>query len=406
MINAFSLTLPSPRGRGFKYQDGRAQVSVALVLSVLALTATAVLTVAHGLTSRNAENERLKAWTEAQAIPTVAVVSPAAGGNVSGLELPGRLEAHAQAPIFARVNGYLKRWTSDIGTPVKAGQLLAEIETPDLDQQLAQARADLATAEADAALAVTTAKRWQALLASNTVSRQDVDEKTGFASAKQAALQSARANVERYAALKNFARLVAPFDGVVTTRNTDVGALINAGTGAGQELFVVSDVKRLRVYVSVPQSYVPRVPPGTQASLKVPEHPDRSYTATVSAAAGAVDAASGTSLMQLIVDNAAGQLMPGAYAGVKLDLPRNAASLTIPASALIFDAKGAQVAVLDAGNRVVLKPVSIARDLGKVIEIGAGLAAEDRLIDNPPDGIANGDEVRIAASAPGKPKAG
>lgn len=368
----------------------------------LGFAAAVALTVTHGLISRAQENERLREWTENQALTTVALVSPASSENAAGLELPGRLEAYSQAPIFARVSGYLKSWKAEIGTSVKAGQLLAEIETPELDQQLLQAEAELATAEADAKLAVSTAKRWQVLLASDSAAKQEVDEKTAAAVAKQAALKSARANKERYAAMKGFARIVAPFDGVVTARNTDVGALISVGADAGQELFVVSDTRNLRVYVSVPQSYAPDIVPGTKATLKVPERPQRSYAATVTAVAGAVDAASGTGLIQLKVDNTAGELLPGGYASVKLDLPRNAAALTIPASALIINAKGVQVATLGADNRVVLKPVSIARDLGKVIEIASGLSAEDRLIDNPQDGIANGDEVRVASSDSGQ----
>jgi RND family efflux transporter MFP subunit len=369
-----------------------------LSLGGLALALAAAYAVFHGLTSRAQEHQRLRAWTEAQAVPTVAVVSPAQGGNTALLELPGRLEAFSEAPIFARVSGYLKSWKADIGTAVKAGQVLAEIETPELDQQWLQARAELATAEAEAALAATTARRWRSLLDSDSIAKQEVDEKSGAAAVKQAALKSARANLDRYAALKNFTRLVAPFDGVVTARNTDLGALVTVGAGSGQALFVVSSIQNLRVYVSVPQSDVPEVPPGTRATLRVPERPGRSYAATVTAAAGAVNAASGTSLVQLTVDNAAGELLPGGYASVQLDLPNKAGALTIPASALIIDGRGARVAAVGADGRVVLKPVGIVRDLGKVIEVVSGVTAEDRLIDSPPDGIADGDEVRVATT--------
>lgn len=372
------------------------------VLGGLGCVLVAAVTVSHGITSRTAEQERLRRWTEAQAIPTVAVVSPAPGGNSAGLELPGRLEAFSEAPIFARVGGYLKSWKAEIGTPVKAGQLLAEIETPELDQQWRQAKADLATIEADARLAASTAKRWRELLATDSAAQQEVDEKIAAAAARQAALRSARANLDRYAALKGFTRIVAPFDGVVTARHAHLGALVAAEGGAGEPLFVVSDIHNLRVYVSVPQSYVPSIPPGTRATLRVPERPGQRYTATVSAATRAVDAASGTSLMQLTVDNAAGDLLPGGYASVTLDLPKNTAALTIPASALIIDSRGAQVATLGADNRVVLKPVGIARDLGKVVELASGLSASDRLIDSPPDGLATGDAVRVAPNVPGK----
>jgi len=359
----------------------------------------AIAIVATGVLARSRGDTKLREWTEAQAIPTVAVAAPTANGDGDELKLPGRLEAYARAPLYARTSGYLKSWTADIGTPVKAGQLLAEIETPDLDQQLQQARADLATAQANEKLAGITAERWQKILQSNAVSKQDVDEKTGDLAAKRALVASAKANVDRYVAMKGFTRIVAPFDGIVTARNTDVGALVNAGSAAGQELFVVSDTRKLRVYVNVPQNSVPDVPSGTKATLTVPEHADKSYTATVEASAQSVNAQSGTTLMQLAVDNAAGELLPGAYANVSLALPHDAHALSVPASALIFDAAGLRVATVGADNRVVMKPVTIARDYGKTIQIGSGLDANDRVIQNPPDGVVAGSEVRIAGNA-------
>ena len=370
-----------------------------LRLTAIVAALVAIVIVATGLYSRASGSARLREWTDAQAIPVVAVAPPSSGANASALELPGRLEAYARAPIYARVSGYLKNWKYDIGAKVKAGDLLAEIETPDLDQQVAQARADLNTAQANEKLAAVTAERWQAVLKSNTVSKQDVDQKVSDLEAKRAAVASAKANVDRFVAMKNFTRLVAPFDGVVTARNTDVGALINAGTAAGQELFVVSDTHKLRVYVNVPQTWVPSVPKNTKATLVVPEHPDKSYAASIETSAQAVNAASGTTLMQLAVDNPAGDLLPGGFANVKLQLLANAAALSIPASALIFDAKGLSAATVGADNRVTVKPVTIARDLGSTIEIGSGLTREDRVIQNPPDGIATGAEVRIAGKA-------
>jgi RND family efflux transporter MFP subunit len=358
----------------------------------------ALIIVAHGVITRAAEGSRLHDWTEAQALPTVAVISPGNNANSSGLELPGRLEAFTRAPIYARVSGYLKSWKFDIGTRVKAGDLLAEIETPDVDQQLLQVRADLATAQANAALAQTTAKRWQSLASTGAVARQDVDEKVGDLAAKQAMVKAALANVDRLVAMKNFAHIVAPFDGVITARNTDVGALINVGGAIGQELFVVSDVRKLRVYVNVPQTNVPSVQPGTQASISVPDRPNAKYSATVESSSQSVNAASGTALMQLVVDNQAGDLLPGGYASVRLDLAGRGDVLSVPASALIFDAKGLSIATVDNDNRVAIKPVTIARDLGKLVELGSGIAATDRVIESPPDGIANGAEVRIAAA--------
>jgi RND family efflux transporter MFP subunit len=368
-----------------------------LRLAALVAAIAAAGIVASGLITRAHGDASLRQWTDEQAIPTVAVVAPGTRGDGATLDLPGRLEAYSRAPIYARVDGYLKSWKVDIGAPVKAGQLLAEIETPDVDQQLAQARADLASAKANADLAVTTAKRWQSMVATGAVSKQAADEKTSDAQAKLALMKSSQANVERIAAQKGFARIVAPFDGVVTARQTDVGALINAGNGgAAQQLFEVSDTKKLRVYVKVPQNYVPSIPEGTKATITVPEHPGAKYAATVESSSQAVNVASGSTLMQLVVDNAAGELLPGGFANVSLDLPHSAA-LNIPASALMFDKAGLRVATVGADNKVLLKKVTIARDLGKVIELGSGLDASDRVIESPPDGVADGDVVRIAA---------
>jgi RND family efflux transporter MFP subunit len=371
----------------------------ALQLAAVIVGSVALLIVIAGLVMRSEESARLRDWTDAQAIPTVAVAEPGGAGAAATLNLPGRLEAYARAPLYARVSGYLKSWKYDIGAQVKAGQLLAEIEAPDLDQQLAQAEADLATAEANLALSTTTAQRWQSMLGTNAVSKQEVDEKTGDLAAKQALVKAARANVDRLRATEGFKRIVAPFDGVVTARQTDVGQLIQAGGGTGPELFEMSDVRTLRVYVSVPQNYVPRVPPGTQARLSVPEHPDKTYTATVESSSQSVTAASGTTLMQLAVDNAARELMPGSYAEVRLELPHDAVTLSIPASALIFDGKGLRVATVDATDHVRLKTIVIARDLGPSVEISSGLSADDRVVQSPPDGLGDGSLVRIAGNA-------
>lgn len=364
----------------------------------------AIIIVVHGVWSRASENSHLRDWTDAQSLPTVAIISPSSGANSSGLEIPGRLEAYARAPIYARVSGYLKDYKVDIGAQVKAGQLLAEIETPDLDQQLSQGRADLVTAQANENLAKLTSDRWQTIVKTGAVAKQDADEKLGDYQAKQAMTKAAQANVERYLAMKNFTRITSPFDGMVTARNTDIGALINVGSSTGQELFVVSDTHKLRIYVNVPQSYVPSVPPGTKATMTVPEHPEKKYEATVDSSSQSVVAASGTTLMQLSVDNASGELLPGGYANVRLNLPDNVGVLSIPASALIFDSKGLSVATVGNDNRVTVKPVMVARDLGKTIEIRTGLNADDKVIESPPDGIATGAEVRIAGTQkPGAP---
>ncbi|HEX7814849.1 efflux RND transporter periplasmic adaptor subunit [Dyella sp.] len=360
--------------------------------------------VAVGVTTRASDAHKLKDWTDQQAVPTVAVVDPEPGKTGNGLELPGRLEAYSRAPIFARINGYLKYWKVDIGTQVKAGQLMAEIETPDVDQQLLQAKADYASAKANQELAAITAKRWQAMLGSDSVSKQEVDEKTGDLTAKTALANAAKANLDRLQATKAFARIVAPFDGVVTARNTDVGQLINVGGGApGQELFTVSDVRKLRVYVQVPQNYVPAIKQGSVAQMSVPEHPGQTFKATVESSAQAVNAASGSTLVQLSVDNTDNQLMPGAFANVKFDLPISATALRVPASALVFDNQGLRVAVVGQDNKVTFKPVSIARDFGKSVELNAGLAKGDRVIESPPDGLADGDTVKIAEKTADKP---
>ncbi len=371
----------------------------ALRIAAVALATIAILIVASGLFVRTSDAAKLRQRADDAAIPTVNLIAPDRSPGAATLELPGRLEAYSRAPIYARISGYLKSWKVDIGTPVKSGQLLAEIETPDLDQQLLQAKADLASARANADLAASTAKRWQSLLASDSVSRQEADEKANDLATKRAMVSASQANVDRYEAMKTFTRIVAPFDGVVTSRSTDVGALINAG-GGGPELFTVSDTRRLRVYVSVPQNYVSVVRRGTQAKLSVPEHPGRSYAATVETTAQSVNVASGSMLIQLAVDNAAGELLPGGFANVSLDLPRAGNVLNIPPGALIFDKAGLRVATVGADNRVALKPVTIARDLGRVIELSGGLAPDDRVIESPPDGIGNGDPVRISERKP------
>ena len=372
-----------------------------LRIAALAGVAIAVLVVGGGIASRAANGKRLSQWTAANAQPVVTVTQPQPANGAAVLALPGRLEAYSRAPIYARVPGYLKSWKVDIGASVQAGQLLAEIEAPDLDQQLSQALADLLTARANAALAGTTAKRWQDLVKSDAVSLQDVDMKNGDLAAKTAIVKATKANVDRLEVMEGFKRITAPFDGIVTARATDVGALINAGSGKGLELFVISDTHKLRLYVSVPQNYAAQITAGTQAQMTVPERPGRTFTATVETTSQSVDPSSGSTLVELAVDNASGQLVPGAFANVRFALPLTSASLSVPASALIFDSRGARVATLGADNRVVLEPVTIARDLGTVIEISSGLAATDRVIDSPPDGIGKGDQVRIAPGSTG-----
>jgi RND family efflux transporter MFP subunit len=285
--------------------------------------------------------------------------------------------------------------------------VLAEIDTPDLDQQLMQARASLRVAEANAKLAQITAERWQSLANTDAVAKQDVDTRTFTWNANVAQVKAAQASVDQLVAEEGFKRLVAPFDGIVTARETDIGALINVGSSGGgisvgsaggAELFVVSATSKLRVYVSVPQNYVPSVPPGTKATITVPEHPGKTYSGTVEASAQAVIPTTGTTLMELVVDNSAGEMMPGDYASIHLQIPSAANVLSVPSSALIFDAKGLSIATVDSHDRVLIKPVSIERDLGSVIELASGVSPTDRVIQNPPDGVGNGDEVRLSGA--------
>ncbi|MGX9392879.1 efflux RND transporter periplasmic adaptor subunit [Nitrobacteraceae bacterium UC4446_H13] len=360
------------------------------------IACVAAFAVTTGIMSREKSSADLRTWTDEQAVPTVAVIAPSSTALNPTLELPGRLEAYSRAPIYARVSGYVKGWYVDIGAKVKAGQLLADIEAPDLDQQLIQARADLASQQASAELSAATLERRKTLLSSNFVSKQEIDERTADLANKRAAVKSGEANVNRLEALTGFKKIVAPFDGVVTARNTDVGALINAGVSTGPAMFVVSDIKKLRVYVDVPQSYVPMIKMGAKADINMPGYADRTFPATVESSSQSVDASTGTTRMQLALDNPTGQLMPGSYANVRISLDRGTAPLHIPASALIFNQNGLRVATVSAEDRIVFKPVVIARDLGKNIELASGLALDDRVVVAPPDGIVDGDKVRVA----------
>lgn len=362
--------------------------------------------VSGGIFSRVHAHQELTTWTDEAAIPTVATVLPQPGPASQPLVLPGRLAAYINAPIYARVSGYLHAWYADIGTQVKAGQLLAVIDTPDLDQQLQQAKADLQSSIANEKLAATTAKRWTEMLKQDSVSQQDADEKTSDLLAKQAAVEANEANVRRLEALASFKRLTAPFDGVVTARKTDVGQLIDAGSGSGPELFTVSDASQLRVYVSVPQSDAAAIRPGMKATLTVPERPGETFDAKLVDTDHSITPASGTMLVQLAVDNHNGLLFPGEYTEVHLAMPGDQHALSVPASALIFRQHGMQVAVADKDRHVRLRDVTVGTDYGTRVEITSGLRASERVIDNPPDSLANGDLVQLASvSVTGTPLA-
>jgi RND family efflux transporter MFP subunit len=358
-------------------------VIVALVLAV------------WGVASRVVSRDRLAKETAADAILVVTTTKPSPSPATDELVLPGNVQAFIEAPIYARTSGYLRAWHTDIGTPVKKGQLLAEIETPEVDQQLRQSQSDLVTAEANARLAESTNVRWKGLLANHAVSPQDADTKAADAAAMRATAGSAQANVARLRELESFKRVVAPFDGVVTLRTTDVGALISAGQNTGNALFRVADISKLRVYVQVPEQYASQTKVGIQADLQFTEHPGVDYPAPVVRTAQALDPNARTLQVELQVDNARGELFPGAYAEVHFKIPASK-TLRVPANSLVFRSAGLQVATIEPGNRVKLRSITQGRDFGRSVEVLAGLDANDVIIVNPPDSVADGAEVRVA----------
>jgi len=393
------MSLPDPAGADHPPTTAPEKVVSprGLRIAAVAVATIAAAIVVVSVTSRKMADARLNDWAERQAVPVVAVAKPDTRGKRATLDIPGRLEAYSQAQIYARVSGYLKEWKADIGAPVKAGQLLAEIDAPDLDQQFMQAEADLASAQANATLAKANLERGQSLITSGAVTRRDLDQRDADFSSRQSAVRGAQANVDRLRVMEKYKLIVAPFDGVVSARATDVGALINAGGGGGPALFVVSDTSKLRVYINVPQSFAPSVKIGTKAQISVPEYENRTFPATVEATSQAVDVVSGTTRMLLVVDNKDGELMTGAFANVRLELPNPETAISVPASALIFGQDGLSVAILDDDDRIVLRKVTVSRDLGKDVEIGSGLSAQDRVVTSPPDGIVSGDRVRLSA---------
>jgi RND family efflux transporter MFP subunit len=348
------------------------------------------------LVSRGMARSALAQRTVAMATPTVAIVKPQRGPADEELVLPGTVQAYYEAPIYARTSGYLKMWYTDIGAHVRRGQLLAEIDSPEVDQELRQAEADLATSQANYELSKTTNERWKGLLATDSVSKQDADTKAGDEAAKKAALASAAANVARLRDLESFKRVLAPFDGVVTARNTDIGALIAAGQNSGTALFRMADTRRLRIYVQVPQPNAPAALPGVVAQLQFQEHPGKSYPTQVVRTAQALDPASRTLQVELQVDNSKGELFPGSYAEVHFKLAASVESLRLPINTLVFRSAGLQVAVVGADHQIRLKSITSGRDFGKSLEVLAGLDPNDRVVLNPPDSLAEGELVRVA----------
>jgi RND family efflux transporter MFP subunit len=355
---------------------------------------------AFGITSRARSDKALVQRTAQQAIPTVALANLTHGGAPENLTLPGTIQPYNKAAIYARVSGYLKSWEQDIGAHVTKGQLLASIDTPDLDQQVAQAKANLASAVADSKLAGVTAGRWVELSKGKWVSQQAVDDRTSAATTKRAIADAAEANLRQLEAMETFKSIAAPFDGVVTARNTDIGALINAGNSAGQQLFEVSDLHKVRIYVQVPQGFVSGLQPGLKATFTLPQSPGETFSATLVTTSSALDMTSRSLLVQLQADNDDGKLLGGTYCQVTFQLPTDPTLLHVPATALLPVDRGAQVAVLGTDNKVALKPVKVGRDFGDSVEVVSGLAPSDRVIDSPPETLQSGDAVQLVAAPP------
>ena len=368
-----------------------------LFLLVGALAIILVLVIAVGIISRKKAEADLKQVTATAAIATVAVVHPQAGAPTDEIVLPGNTQAFTDAPIFARTNGYVKSWHVDIGTRVKKGQLLAVIETPEVDQQLDQARADLKTAQANLRQAEITADRWEALWKTDSVSKQETDVAVSTFHAMKATVDSNMSNVRRLEELQGFQKIYAPFDGVITARNTDIGALINSGASTtGQELFHLAAINTLRVFVAVPQLYSQAVRPGATASLTLDEFPGKIFSGTIARNSNSIDPASRTLLVEVDVDNRNGTLLPGAYVRVHLKLPQSVNSVTIPANTLLFRSEGLRVGVVRNG-RAELVPVTIGRDYGSSVEVVSGLQPTDPVIVNPSDSLISGTTVRVNA---------
>jgi RND family efflux transporter MFP subunit len=368
-------------------------------LKVLLIVVIAVLVlgtvVIHGIRSRISAAAVIRERTIEQAVLSVSVIHPKRGELKDEITLPGNIQAFIDAPVYARTNGYLKKWYADIGTQVKAGDLLAEIDAPDVDQQLSQAKAQLATAQANLKLAEITMNRDVGML-KEAIPRQDVDNAVGAYEADKATVDSQTANVKYLEQLVAFQKVIAPFDGLITGRNTDVGQLINSGNGgAAQQLFRISSISKLRIYITVPQMYSEAAIPGVNTELTLPEAPGRHYTGQIARNAGAIDSTTRTLLTEVDIDNTAGQLKPGAYAEVHLKLPAATAALVVPVTALIFRAEGLQLAVVRNGDRAELVHVTQGRDFGTEVEITSGITAKDSVIINTPDSLTSGAAVRV-----------
>lgn len=373
-----------------------------LLTAATAAVLLASAVVCYGFMTRAQSKQEVVQWTSAQAIPTVALAQLIPGGTHQTLTLPGNIQAFNRAAIFARVNGYVKSWDFDIGSPVKAGQVLATIDAPDLDQQLGQAKATLASVKANHQIASLTANRNNVLLQKQIIAQQLADQTDADAKAKAAVVDANEANVRQLEAMQSFKTLVAPFDGVVTARNVELGMLINSG-GSGQPLFEVSDLHRVRIYVQVPQSFSAGLTVGMKATFEMPQYPGVQFDATLSHISKSINASSHSMQVELQADNAAGKFFGGSYCNVHFEIPTDANLVKVPSTALVTGNQGTQVATLDGNDKVVLKSVQLGRDLGDSVEVVAGLSPSDRIVNSPPETLVTGDAVRVAAATPPAP---
>jgi RND family efflux transporter MFP subunit len=388
----------SPASQRSRRRSGKRLLWFLMVPAVLVTSAFI------GTKARQKTSQQLNATTRSLEIQTVKVIHPQRGNASSDLALPGMIQAFSQSPIYARVDGYVRTWYVDIGTHVKKGQLLAEIDAPEVDQQLNQARAMLKQAETSLALAKVTAPRYQELIKTNSVSQQEVDQNNQNLAAQAANVQAASAAVSRLEQMQGFEKIVAPFDGVITLRKTDFGDLVNAGNGGiGGELFRISQNNIVRVFATVPEEFSKQVRPGTKASMDLTELPNRHFAAAVTRTTDAIDATSRTLTVELDVPNPSGELLPGAYANVHFQLPLGAAPLVLPSSTVLFQTDGPQVGVVNSQNQVELRKVTLGHDFGDSIQILAGVGPTDAVIANPPDSLTNGMRVAVQ-SASAKPK--
>jgi RND family efflux transporter MFP subunit len=367
---------------------------------LVVLVVAAVASAAVGIRARSQDNEDLKSWTAEQAVPTVALASLQRDDKVKEVTLPGDVEAFYKASIHGQASGYVREWRADIGAQVHKGDILAIVDTPELDERITSSEGELAKAKANLSLARVTAQRWAGLRGSSAVSQQAVDEKQSDADAKNAEVAAAQANLDRLRAVKAFSSIQAPFDGVVTARNIDVGSLVTDTASGGAPLFEVSDTHEMRIYVRAPESYASELKVGMKAKLRVPEYPDRMFDAVIATTSRSIDMKSRSLLVELMANNSEGLLSPGAFAEVRFQIPPNADELRAPASALLFRNQATYIATLDSDDRVKLNQVEIRRDYGSDVEV-RGLPADARIVTSPPESISDGEQVRIANAGSG-----